>query len=90
MSDDEHGHTVHAVDQIMSRNLDMTEADRSMAQTYGYRQKYVPSTNSYSEQVSNQQQQMQMYGNPYQQFQPHFVPCYTCGVYGHLSKNCPQ
>ena len=42
----------------------MTDADRSMAQTDGYRQKYVPSTNSYSKQVSNQQQQMQMYGNP--------------------------
>ena len=33
---------------------------------------------------------MQMYGKPYQQFQPHFAPFYTCGVYGHLSKNCPH
>ena len=64
----------------------MTDADRSIAQTNGYRQKYIPSTNSYYKQVSNQQQQTQMYGNPYQQFQPHFAPCYTCGVYGHLSK----
>ena len=28
--------------------------------------------------------------NPYQHLQPHFAPCYTCGVYEHLSKNCPQ
>ena len=68
----------------------MTDADRSMAQTDGYRQKYVPSTYIYSKQVSTQQQQMQLYGNPYQQFQPHFAPYYTCGVCGHLSKNCPQ
>ena len=27
---------------------------------------------------------------PYQQIQPHFAPCNTCGVYGHLRKNCPQ
>ena len=40
VSDDEHGHTVHTVDQIMSRDLDMTDADRSMVQTDGNRQKY--------------------------------------------------
>ena len=90
MSDDEHGHTVHAVNQITSKGLDMTDADRSLAQTDGYGQKYIPSTNRYSKQVSNQQQQTQMYGNPYQQLQPHFVPCYTCGVYRHSSKKCPQ
>ena len=27
---------------------------------------------------------------PYQHFQPIFAPCYICGVYGHLSTNCPQ
>ena len=86
VSGDEHGHTVHTADQITSRDLDITGADRAMAQIDGYRQKYILSANSYSKQVSNQQQQLQMYGNPYQQFQPHFVPCYTCGVYGHLSK----
>ena len=31
-----------------------------------------------------------MYRNPYQQLQPHFAPCYPCGVYGYFSKNCPQ
>ena len=46
--------------------------------------------NSYSKQVSNQQQEMQIYERRYQQLQPHFTPCYTCSVYGHLSKNCPQ
>ena len=90
VSDDENRHIVHTVDQITNRDLDMTDAERSMAQTDDYRQKYVPLTNSYSKQVSNQQQQMQMYGNQYQQFQPHFAPCYMCGVYGHLRKNCPQ
>ena len=75
VSDDEHRHSVHVVYQIMSKGLDMTDADRSLAQTDGYGQKYVPSTNSYSKQVSNQQQQAQMYGNPYQQLQPHFAPC---------------
>ena len=54
VSDNENRHTVHVVDQIMSRDLDMTDADRSMGQTDGYRQKYVPSTNTYSKQVSNQ------------------------------------
>ena len=63
---------------------------RLVVQTDGYRQKYIPSTNSYSKQVSNQQQQTQMYGNPYQQFQLDFSSCYTCGVYGHLSKSYPQ
>ena len=50
VSDDEH--TVHAVDQIMSKGLDMTGAVRSLAQTDGYRQKYITSTNSYSKQFS--------------------------------------
>ena len=67
VSDYEHRHVVHAVDQIPSKDLDMTDGDRSLAQTDGYRQKYVPSMNSYSKQISNQQQQMQMYGNPFQQ-----------------------
>ena len=80
MSDEEHRHTVHTVDQITSRDLDMTDADRSMAQTDGYRQKYVPSINSYSKQGSSQQQQMQMYANPYQQFQP-TLPLTTLVVY---------
>ena len=31
-----------------------------------------------------------MYRNQYQQLQPHFAPCYTCGVYGHLSKYYPE
>ena len=77
VSDDEHGHTVHAVNQTMSKGLDITEADRSLVETGGY-----------SKQVSNQQQQMQKYGNPYQQLLPHFDPCYTCGVYGLLCKIC--
>ena len=51
----------------------MTDTDRSLAEIDGHGQKYIPSTNSYSKQVFNQQQQMQMYGNPYQQLQPHFV-----------------
>ena len=87
-SDDEHRHTVHAVNQIRSKHLDMTDADRALAQTDGYRQKYILSTNGYSKQVPNQQQQMQTYGNPYQQLQPHFAPCYTFGVYILLNKNC--
>ena len=68
VSDDKHGHTEHAVDQTMSKGLDMTDADRSLAQTDSSRQKYIPSTNSYSQQVSNQQQQMQMHVNPYLEF----------------------
>ena len=68
----------------------MTNPDKSLTQTDGYGQKCIPSTNVYSKQVSNKQQQTQMYGIPYQQLQPHFTLCYTCGVYGHLSKNCPQ
>ena len=39
VSDDEHGHKVHTVNQITSKDLDMTDADRSLAQTDGYRQK---------------------------------------------------
>ena len=90
VSDDRHGHTVYAVNEITSKGLDMTNPDKSLTQTDSYAQKYVPSTNHYSKQVPNQQQQTQMYGNPYQQLQPHFTPCYTCGVYGHLSTNCLQ
>ena len=78
VSDDEHGHTVHPVNQIMSKGLDMTNPDKSLTQSDGYGQKYIPSTDGYSKQVSNQQQQM--YRNPYQQLQPHVAPCYTCGV----------
>ena len=55
VSDDKHWHTVHAVNQIMSKGLDMTHADRSSTQTDGYGQKYIPSTKGYSKQVSNQQ-----------------------------------
>ena len=53
VSDNKHRHTVHTVDQIMSKDIDMTDADRSLAQRDSYRQKYGPSTNSYSKQVSN-------------------------------------
>ena len=88
VSDDKHRHTVHAVNQITSKGLDLTDADMLLAQMDGYGQKYFPSTNSDSKQVSYQQQQTQRYGNPYQQLQPHFAPCYTCCVYGYLSKNC--
>ena len=90
MSDNEHRPTVHIVNQIRSKGLVTTNPDKLLTQTDGYGQKYVPSANGYSKQVSNQQQQTQMYGNPYQQLQPHFPPCYTCGVYGHLSTNCLQ
>ena len=62
VSDDEHRHTVHSVDQIMSKGPDMTDEDRSLAQTDSCRQKYVPSSNSYFKQLSNQQQQIHMYG----------------------------
>ena len=31
--DDEHRHTVHAIDHTMSKGLHMTDADRSLAQT---------------------------------------------------------
>ena len=89
VSDDEHRHTVHTVNQITSKGLDMIK-DKSLTQTDSYRQKYVPSTNSYSKQVSSELQQTQMSGNPYQQLQPHFTPCYTCALYRHLSKNCLQ
>ena len=90
VSDNEHRHALHTVNQITSKGLDGTDVDKSLTQTDGYGQKYVPSTNGYSKQVSNQQQQMQMYGNPYQQLHPHLAPCYTYGVYGHLIKNCLQ
>ena len=90
MPDDKHGHTIHAVNQITSKGLDTTNLDKSLIQTDGYGQKYISSSNNYSKQVSNQQQKTQMYGNPFQQVQPLFAPCYTCGIYGHLSKNCPQ
>ena len=54
VSDEEQGYTVHALDQITSKGLYMTDTDRLLAQTDGYRQKYVPSTNSYSKKVFNQ------------------------------------
>ena len=40
VSDDDHGHTVHAVNQIMNKSLDMTNPDRSLTQTDSYGQKY--------------------------------------------------
>ena len=89
-SEDKHGHAVHDVNQITSKGLYMTNTDKSRTQTDGYGQKHIPSANSYSKQVSNQQQQTQMYGNPYQQLQPDFTPHYTCGVYRNFSKNCQQ
>ena len=57
VSDDEHGHTVHAVNQITSKGSDMTTQDKSLTQTDGYGQRYVSLTNRYPKQVSNQQQQ---------------------------------
>ena len=90
VSDDDHGHTVHAVNQIINKSLDTTNLDRSLTQTDSCGQKYVPSTNDHSRLLSNQHQQTQMYANPYQQLQPHFAPCYTCDVYGNLSKSFPQ
>ena len=59
-------------------------------QTDSYGQKYIALTDDHSTQFPNQHQQSQMYGNQYQQLQPHFAFCYTCGVYGHLTKNCLQ
>ena len=38
VSDNEEGCIVHAVDQITSKDLDMTDADRSLAQPDSYRQ----------------------------------------------------
>ena len=67
VSDNERGHSVHTVNQIISKGIDMTDADRSLAQTDDYGPKYIPLTNNYSKRVCNQQQQAQMYGNPYQQ-----------------------
>ena len=78
VSDDDHGHTVHAVNQI--KGLNKTNPDRSLMQTESYEERYAPSTNNHSRQLPTQHQQTQMYGNPYQQFQPHFTPCYKCGV----------
>ena len=75
VADDDHGHTVHSVHQITNKSLDMTNPDRSLTQTDGYGQKYVPLTNDHSRPLPNQHQQMQMYGNPNQQLQPHFAPC---------------
>ena len=57
VSDDEYGHTVHDV-QITSKGLNLTDADRSLAQMDSYRQNYVPSAYNYTKQVTNQQQQM--------------------------------
>ena len=56
----------------------------------GHEQKDIPSMNDQPRQLSCQHQQSQIYGNQHQQLQPHFSPCYTCGIYSHLSKNCPQ
>ena len=39
-------HTVHTVNQITSKGLDMTNPDKSLTQTDGYGQKYIPSTNA--------------------------------------------
>ena len=80
VSDNEHGHSVHTVNQIMTKGLDMTDADRSLAQTDGFGQKYIPLTNSYSKQVSNQQQQAQMYGNRINRSN-HTLPLATHAVY---------
>ena len=74
MSDDDHGHTVHAVNQIMNESPDMTNPDRSLTQTDGYGEKYIPLTNDHSIPLPHQLQQTQMYGKPYQQLQPHFAP----------------
>ena len=81
---------VCAVNQITSKGLDTVTPDKSFTKTDSYGQRYIPSSNSYPKQVSYQQQQTQMSGSPYQQLQPHFAPHYTCGVYGHLSKDCLQ
>ena len=51
VSDEEHGHTVHAINQITSKGLDMSTPDKSLSQTDGYRQMCIPSTNSYSKQA---------------------------------------
>ena len=72
--DDDDG---HAINQIMNKCLDISNPDRSLTQTDGYGQKHVPSTNEDSRPLLNQHWQTQMYGNPYQQLQPHFAPCYT-------------
>ena len=45
VSDDEQGHTSHAVNQITSKGLNMADADRLLTHT-----------DSYCKQVSNQQQ----------------------------------
>ena len=45
------GHTVHAVNQIMKKSLDTTNPDRTLIQTDGYGQKYIPSTNDHSRQI---------------------------------------
>ena len=58
VSDSKHRHTVHAVNQILSKGLNMTDADRLLAQKDNYGQKYVSLTNNYSKQVSYWQQQM--------------------------------
>ena len=39
VSDSEHGHTVHAVNQITSKGLEMMNPDMSLTQTDGYGQK---------------------------------------------------
>ena len=90
MADDYNGYTIHTVSQITKKGLDATNPDGASMQTDGDGQQYSPLTNNHTGQFSNQHQQTQMYRNPYQQLQPHFAPCYTWVVYGHLSKNWPQ
>ena len=74
VSDNDHGHTVNAVYQIMNKSLDTTNPDRSLTQTDIYGQKYIPSTNDHARPLPNQHQQTQIPGNPYQQLQLHFAP----------------
>ena len=45
VSDDKYRHTVDTVNQITSKGLDTTNPDKSLTQTDGYGQKYVPLTN---------------------------------------------
>ena len=64
VSNDDHEHTVHAVNQTTIKSLGTTNPDRSLTQTDGYGQN-VPLTNDHSRTLPNKHPQMQMYGNPY-------------------------